>query len=91
MTATTLDTPFKATQTATPPPLGPVRPAVSDRTPTELVGGAFYADLVRAHYAWERALNDGTDAERVAELGKAYAKGRSSIRTGACACRLPWQ
>ena len=72
MTATTLDTPFKATQTTTPPPVGPVRPAVGDRTPTELVGGAFYADLVRAHYAWERALNDGTDAERVAELGKAY-------------------
>jgi hypothetical protein len=72
MTATTLDTPFKATQITAPPPLGPVRPAVSDRTPTELVGGAFYADLVRAHYAWERALNDGTDPERVAELGKAY-------------------
>ena len=44
----------------------------ADRVPTELVGGAFFADLVRAHYAWERALADGSIPASIAELGKAY-------------------
>jgi hypothetical protein len=43
-----------------------------DRVPTELVGGAFFADLVRAHYAWERALAEGTDPASISELGRAY-------------------
>jgi hypothetical protein len=40
---------------------------------TQLIGGAFFADLVRAHYAWERSLEDGTDPERIAELATAHA------------------
>jgi hypothetical protein len=43
-----------------------------DVAPTVLVGGSFFADVVRAHYAWERALSDGTVPSRVAELAKAY-------------------
>ena len=40
----------------------------ADSGPTELVGSSFFADVVRAHYAWERALNDGTDADRLPAL-----------------------
>jgi hypothetical protein len=42
--------------------------------PTELLGGAFFADLVRAHYAWERALADGTDPATLAEQATAYER-----------------
>jgi hypothetical protein len=38
----------------------------------ELVGGGFFADLVRAHYTWERAVDDGAHPARIAELAKAY-------------------
>ena len=51
------------------PPVGHHR---NGTAPTQLVGGAFFADVVRAHYAWERALNDGTVPSRVAELAKSY-------------------
>jgi hypothetical protein len=44
----------------------------AEPAPTVLVGGAFFADLVRAHYAWERALGDGTDPARLAALAQAY-------------------
>lgn len=37
------------------------------RGPTEVVGGAFFADLVRAHYAWERALDKGAEPALGAE------------------------
>jgi hypothetical protein len=43
-----------------------------DHAPTELVGGAFFADLVRAHYAWERALDDGAQPGRIATLAEEY-------------------
>lgn len=71
MTAT-LEAPFTTTQPAAP--ALPARPADAHReaAPTEIVGGAFFADLVRSHYAWERAIDEGADPERVAELGKAY-------------------
>ena len=59
----------------TPPPardrLDP-RSDGSDPGPTELVGSAFFADLVRAHFAWERALNDGTEADRLPALAAEY-------------------
>lgn len=50
----------------------PIVQHLHDVAPTVLVGGAFFADVVRAHYAWERALTDGTVPSRVAELAKAY-------------------
>jgi hypothetical protein len=62
--STTLESPFTTAE--------PVADLAVDRVPTELVGGAFFADLVRAHYAWERALADGSDLSSIAELGKAY-------------------
>jgi hypothetical protein len=54
----------------------PVDPRAGDEAgvePTEQVGGAFFADLVRAHYAWERELSrNETATVKVAELAKAY-------------------
>lgn len=61
---TTLESPFSTAE--------PLPNIAVERVPTEVVGGAFFADLVRAHYAWERALADGTDPASVAELGRAY-------------------
>jgi hypothetical protein len=42
--------------------------------PTEQVGGPFFADLVRAHYAWERLLADKkeVDPDRLEQLDRAY-------------------
>jgi len=58
------------TPVATPPePLDVPR---GDAAPTELVGGAFFADLVRAHYAWERARAEGAEPGRLATLGEEY-------------------
>ena len=34
--------------------------------------GAFFADLVRAHYAWERALNDGTPTPSGSRAAEEY-------------------
>jgi hypothetical protein len=59
------------TPIATPPePLD--APRGTDQAPTELVGGAFFADLVRAHYAWERALDEGAQPDRLATLAEEY-------------------
>lgn len=71
MTAT-LESPVTTTRPASPARLDPSTDAAAGATPTEVVGGPFFADLVRAHYAWERALADGTEPARVAELGKEY-------------------
>ncbi|MDX6471270.1 MAG: hypothetical protein QOK22_86 [Gaiellaceae bacterium] len=58
---------------AAPPPEPPdAARGGSDHAPTELVGGAFFADLVRAHYAWERALDDGAQPGRLASLAEEY-------------------
>jgi hypothetical protein len=57
------------------PPVGspPAPPAGGDeQAPTELVGGAFFADLVRTHYAWQRALDDGADPGKLAMLSEKY-------------------
>jgi len=68
----------------TPPPprerLDP-RSEGADRGPTELVGSAFFADLVRAHYAWERALNDGTDAAGLPALAEEYERTLKRFQT----------
>jgi hypothetical protein len=55
---------------APPEPSEPPR----DHAPTELVGGAFFADLVRAHYAWERALDEGAQPGRIATLAEEYER-----------------
>jgi len=70
----TLELPVATTTSATPPPrFDPARGGDGpEPAPTELVGGAFFADLVRAHYAWERALDDGTGRDRLAELAAGY-------------------
>jgi hypothetical protein len=60
----TLESPFTTAE--------PLQGLAVDRMPTQLVGGSFFADLVRAHYAWERALADGIDSARIAELGRVY-------------------
>jgi hypothetical protein len=65
---TVLDTPVA------PPPPPPDVPRTSDHAPTELVGGAFFADLVRAHYAWERALDEGAEPGRLASLAEEYER-----------------
>ena len=46
----------------------------NDAAPTAEVGGRFFADLVRAHYLWERELagKDATDRERLDELEEVY-------------------
>jgi hypothetical protein len=44
----------------------------TDHAPTELVGGTFFANLVRAHYAWERALDEGAEPGRIATLAEEY-------------------
>ena len=44
----------------------------ADNAPTELIGSGFFADVVRAHYAWERALDEGTGADRLATLAAEY-------------------
>ena len=54
----------------------------SDVAPTVVVGGAFFADVVRAHFAWERALSDGTVPARVAELAKAYEDALKNFERG---------
>lgn len=43
------------------------------------VGSPFFADLVRAHYAWERALADGESAD-VQHLETEYAKKLAQFR-----------
>jgi hypothetical protein len=50
--------------------------------PTEQVGSAFFADLVRAHYAWERELSgkDGDDPDRLAALDKEYRHKLDTFR-----------
>jgi hypothetical protein len=75
-----LDMPSAATQLASPKRLEQPHAAEARKEPTELVGGAFFADLVRAHYAWERSLDDGTDPARVAELGAAYERTLKEFR-----------
>ena len=52
-----------------------------DSGPTELVGSSFFADVVRAHYAWERALNDGTDADRLPALAAEYERTLKTFQT----------
>ena len=47
-------------------------PEAHDHAATELVGGAFFADLVRAHYAWEQALEEDAPPGRVATLAEDY-------------------
>jgi hypothetical protein len=46
----------------------------NDGAPTTAVGSPFFADLVRAHYRWERALagKNATDRERLDDLEEAY-------------------
>jgi hypothetical protein len=55
-------------------PPEPVEPPAggNDHAPVELVGGAFFADLVRAHYAWQRALDDGSDPGKLSILAAEY-------------------
>jgi hypothetical protein len=45
-----------------------------EAAPTAEVGSPFFADLVRAHYVWERELSgkNGTDSGRLDELDDAY-------------------
>jgi hypothetical protein len=57
--------------TSPPEPIEAARGG-TDHAPTELVGGAFFADLVRAHFAWERALDEGADPGRLASLAGEY-------------------
>lgn len=71
MTAT-LESPVTTAQPPSPARLDPPTNGVAGQTHTEIVGGAFFADLVRAHYAWEQAVTDGTDSARVDRLGKEY-------------------
>jgi hypothetical protein len=65
------------TELLEPPVASPPEPSgdprgESDHAPTELVGGAFFADLVRAHYAWQGALDSGADPGKVAMLADEY-------------------
>jgi hypothetical protein len=57
--------------TSPPEPIEAARGG-TDHAPTELVGGAFFADLVRAHFAWERALDEAADPGRLASLAGEY-------------------
>ena len=68
----TLETRAAARSAASTERSDPPRRGKPGRVPTELVGGAFFADLVRAHYAWEQAVDDGAHPARTAELAKAY-------------------
>src|SRR6266852_6104311 len=45
-----------------------------EAAPTAEVGGPFFADLVRAHYRWERELaeNDETSPDRLEQLERDY-------------------
>jgi hypothetical protein len=68
----TLDVPAASMPPAVPERLDSPGGEGAEPAPTALVGGAFFADLVRAHYAWERALSDGADPARLAGLAKEY-------------------
>jgi hypothetical protein len=68
----TIETPVAVKPPAAPERLDAQGSDGAGPTPTELVGSAFFADLVRAHYAWEQALTNGTDPDRLAELAKDY-------------------
>lgn len=67
----TLEIPTAAAPPAPPERLDP-RGDGADPGPTELVGSAFFADLVRTHYAWERALDGGAGADRIPALTAEY-------------------
>jgi hypothetical protein len=69
----TLESPTVATPPVPREGLDPLGDG-ADPGPTELVGSAFFADLVRAHYAWERALNGGTGADRLPALAAEYER-----------------
>src|SRR6266571_1557074 len=50
--------------------------------PIDQVGAPFFADLVRAHYAWERQLRpgQGSNGGRVDQLGAAYVEKLGEFR-----------
>jgi hypothetical protein len=67
----TLETPGAAQIPAPPVSDGDAPPG---STPTAEVGSPFFADLVRAHYAWERELRNPNvpDVARLAQLERAF-------------------
>ena len=48
--------------------------------PVELVGSAFFADLVRAHYCWERALAHGDGQTQLAALAAEYNRALAQFQ-----------
>src|SRR6266545_1737767 len=58
-------------------------PGPADTEPSERaaghLGSPFFADLVRTHFAWERALTDGDDTD-LERLEAAYAKKLTQFR-----------
>jgi hypothetical protein len=66
----TLETPNAA---AAPAPIVPVTEESSAAVPTAEIGSPFFADLVRAHFAWERALAaTNGDAAQLDRLERAF-------------------